>query len=148
MADLVLAGVTIPPLTAADPGDAGAWTPGTYYALPPIGRAPREADPEYDERDVAFAGVDGVGTKRLGFRGRDIDADLVFLAADAASARAARDGLLAALRAGRFGATVPGGTARPSCRLRRGGFRDVRSFTLGGRYCLLCAAGARQLALS
>lgn len=143
MANLSLGAATIQPCTAA--GATTPWTVGTYYALPPVGNPPLEGDAEYDELPVAFAGVDGVGTKNLGFRGRDITIDLLFVQASEAAAQTAKNALIAALRVARFSVTVPGGTARPGCRLKRGGFSDGRWLTISRRHVLFCTVQIRQM---
>lgn len=148
MANLSIAGLTIKPIVEANPGDGTAWTDGNYYALAPLGMPPLEMDPEYEEMPVAFAGVGGMGTKQLGFRGRDINFDMIFLGADESTVQTARNAMITTLQAGRFNCTVPGGTQRNNCRLKRGGFRETRWFVIGQKHALQCAVQVRQLDLA
>lgn len=145
---LVLAGTNYDATTAAKSGSASAWTVATYYALPPLGNPPLEGPAEYDERVIGFTGIDGLGTKNLGFRGRDIDLEMIFLATTKANAETAKNALFTALRAARFSVTLPGGTARPSCRLKKEGFKQLREFALGGRTAIHCSVNIRQLNLT
>lgn len=142
---LSLAGSPISPIS-----DAGTETvaAATYYAIDPIGKPPAEGDPEYEEMPVSFAGVDGVGTKGLGFRGRDIYVEVLFVATSKANARTAKNSLITTMRNARFSVTVPGSTARPSCRMVPGGFVDLKEMTLNGKHVLHCGLKIRQMGTS
>lgn len=142
---LALAGTNYNPITSADPGNSDTWTAGVYYATSPLGKRPLEQDPEYDELPQKFAGVPGVGTKNLAANGRDIDIQLIFLNTSESAIETARNALITTLRAARFSVTVPGGTARASCRLKRGGFKEIEAFTIGRRFAMLCEVNIRQM---
>ena len=143
MASLVVAGVTIPPIT--DAATAFLWGTGIFYALPPLGQQPFENEEEFDELPIVFPGVDGVGIKNMGFRGRDIDTVLIYLNVDQAASEASKVTMLTALQGKRFSITVPGGTARNNCKIKRGGFRLQRGYTIGGRFALQAAVTFRQM---
>jgi len=145
MADLELAGDTIAPIVEADTSPGDAYAIGTFYALAPLGNVPLEHDPEYDEMPLAFPGVDGVGTKNMGFRGRDIDIELIFLNSTESNIRTAKDTLIDKMAKKRFTVTVPGGTQRPSCKLKRGGARELFISHLGGRMSMKVRINVRSM---
>jgi len=150
MGTLALAGASYADLTQS----LGAATPleGVYYALPPYGDAPCEDAPEYEDVQMSFPGVDGVGIKRLGFRGRNIRVTLVILGMTKANCEARKDTLFASLTPlARFSITLPGGTARPGCRLLPGGASSESWSSVGvpgaTRNVLIVKLNLRQMSL-
>ena len=120
MATFNAAGISFKPINEAfQPG--GVITSDGYYAIDPIGEPPREGPPEYEEVEVSFPGVDGVATKRLGFRGRSIWATLVFVGTDKADVQTLVETATTAFAVqARYEVKLPGGSARPGCKLARG----------------------------
>lgn len=144
-----IAGQNYSSFDAAFAGAVSTPAAGVYTALPPYGGPPREGSPEYEEILVTFLGVDGVGTKQGGFRGRDIDIDIVIADTSKANVETARNALLALLpTTSRVSVTVPGGTARPGCKLKRGSGKVEEWFTIGTAICCRLTLNIRQMSLS
>ncbi len=126
--------------TVVEPAD------GTYTAVAPFGIPPREGSPEYEELLVTYAGVSGVGTKQLGFRGRDITIDLISTATSRSTIETARNGILSGMTpTSRFSVTIPSGTARLGTKLKRGGCTVKSWFTIGTKTCCLYTLELRQM---
>ena len=144
MADsLSLAGSTFESIATAK---GVPWTNGSYYAVPPLGQPPLEHSEEFEEMPVAFPGVGGVGIKNLGFRGQDIDLELIFINATQVAIESAFNSLMNALTETRFSVTVPGGTAHTTnVELKRGGMRKERWFNIGGKLGLLVSLALRKM---
>jgi len=116
--------------------NGGVTTPtaGVYTALPPYGLPPSESSPEYEELLVTFAGISGVGTKQMGFRGRNIVVDLVIVGATKSAVESSKNTLFGTMpTTSRFSVTIPGGTARPGCKLVRGSGMIKDWSTLDGK---------------
>ena len=146
MATLSIGTQNFSPLSEASADPA---TVGWYFAMPPVGPVPSEGEAEYDLMPIHIPGVDGMGTKNMGFVGRDIDAVVVYLAASESAAETAKNTFLALLGPTlRVSVTVPGGTARPSCKLKRGGAKTLGWFTMNSRHGLILQLNLRQLGLS
>ncbi len=92
---------------------------GIYYCLDPFGDPPREGPLEYDEMSVKFTGkLDGFGRKRMYWKGREIYVDLVVADTDDQAAETRKNTFFDTITGlARFSITVPGGTARPGCKL-------------------------------
>jgi len=151
MGQMIIAGLAIQDITQAFAG--GEPAAGVYYALPPYGEAPMEDAPEYEDVQLSWPGVDGSGIKRLGFRGRNIHATIVILGDSKAACEAIKDSLFTSWTPlARFSITIPGGSARPGCRLLAGG-ATFESWSNLGRLGTTMLAGVlkasfRQLSLS
>lgn len=122
MPNLSLAGANYPDMTqSCNDGPNVDMLPGVYYALPPFGMPPQEHAPIYQELQVTYPGVDGIGVKRMGFRGRPITCDMVVLAASKSDCETYKNALFAALTPlASFSVQVPEGTLRTNCRLLGG----------------------------
>lgn len=132
-----------------DSNSTGSFVAGIYYAKDILGNPPFEGNPEYEEMPIAYAGIDGIGTKNLGFRGRDINLELISLGSTQTIAKGAINTLLATLTPGlRVSVTVPGSSARPSCKLKRDGCKELSWFTFGGMCAIKFSLAIRQLGLS
>lgn len=141
---LELAGTAYSGIFAA--GATDPWTAGIYYAKDSLGSPPMEnADPEDEEMPITFFGVPGVGTKNGGFRGRDIECEMIAINSTLALCQTAKNALIAILKAGRFTVTVPGGTQRPSCKLKRAGAPEMGWMNIGGKVGLKFALKIRQM---
>lgn len=130
--------------------NGGGITPadGTYTACDKLGRPPMEGPPEYEEIPVNFLGVDGTAFKQGGFRGRDVTIDIIIIAASPTAREVARNALLALFpNTSRITVTIPGGTARPGCKLIRGGANVKENFSIGGKFCLSMTLQIRQFSL-
>jgi hypothetical protein len=122
---------------------------GVYTAIDKMGRPPMEGDPEYDQIPVKYLGVDGVGMKLGGFNGRNILIDIIIIAASPTARETARNALIATMPVtSRFSVTIPGGTARPGCKLVQGGAQVKENFCISGKFCLSMTLNIRQMSLS
>lgn len=91
---------------------------GGCYLIEPIGNSPVESAPMYEEQHVVYPGVDGMGIRRYGFRGRIIIVEMGFLGADKTSCETDKNTFHTSVSAlASFSITLPGGTARTYCRL-------------------------------
>lgn len=127
MGNFVVNGNTIKPLDQCWTQGGGKPLAGLYYALDPYGEAPRAGAPEYEELPVTFPGVDGVGLKRFGFRGRDINATICVIGATKAACETTWAAFGTSItQLARYTITMPGGTVLQGCKLTRGGGRLVR----------------------
>ena len=123
--------------------------PGVYYALGDLGSPPTEGPPMYSELEVVFPGLDSIGIKRMGFRGRMINCRLLFVAADKAGVETAKNAFFALITPlASFSITVPGGTARPSCRLVSGAGNSGTWLQMGGRLVLAVDMEFKQMRLT
>lgn len=130
---------------------AGATSPtaGVYTALAPYGDPPQEGSAEYEEIPVSYLGVDGVGTKQGGFRGRNLTIDMVIIGATKSACMSSHATLLATMpTTSRFSVTVPGGTARPGCKLLRGSGKITKWETLDNKIVALLTLEIRQMSLT
>lgn len=113
-----LAGGSYSPLHTAYTG--GVPANGTYFPNSPVGTPPYETHEQKDEREIAFPGRDSFGTKNYGKRGRRIFCEMVFISTTKSNVETLKNTLFGNLEsATSFSVTVPGGTPRPSCRLKR-----------------------------
>lgn len=127
MGQMIINGITVKSLDQCWTAVGGRPLAGTYYALEPYGEAPRASAPEYEELAVTFPGVDGVGIKRFGFRGRDVFATLCIIGADKAAVETAWTALSTSVtQLARYSITMPGGTVYQGCKLVKGGGRVTR----------------------
>jgi hypothetical protein len=93
-------------------------TLGGCYLIEPIGNAPVESAPMYEEQHVVYPGVDGMGVRRYGFRGRIIIVEMGFLNLTKTLCETDKNTFHTSVSAlASFSITLPGGTARSYCRL-------------------------------
>ena len=130
---------------------AGANFPadGIYYPTgnpPDYGQPPQESDPQYDRRQVKFAGVAGQGEKDFGFLRRQIWIDLIFVG-DKSGVETAKAALLATLATNtRYTIAMPGGASRQGCKLRPIGRSTQKA--IGEKICLCVPFTFEQLSES
>jgi hypothetical protein len=118
---------------------------GVYTALAPYGEPPVIGSPETEEMMVTYFGLDGIGGKQGGFRGRDLTVELISAAITKATAQSQIDSIINGMpTSARFSVTIPGGSALQGWKLKRGGGRVKRWFTLGGLVCGLFTLELRQ----
>ncbi len=138
MASISLNGIAYSSLDLAFAAGADTPTAGTYYVLPPYGDPPSETARKYDDLVFSFPAVDGMGIKRLGFRGRLLRVQL--LIADTTKAETegrhntlcgTLDGLL------RYTVILPGGTTRPGYRLIPGAVSQQWLPSIGSKFICL-----------
>jgi len=138
-------------LSAAWTGEVGTEGPnaGHYYATPPFGNPPYEGAAEYQDLEISLPSVDGIAIKRLGFRGRPIYTRLVFVGSTKSAVEADKNAMFANFTAlGSFAITLPGGTARPSCRIVHGSAGTGEWQYMGGQYCLFIDVAFKQIRLT
>lgn len=146
--DTAIAGTTYKSLEHAYNGGVTTPAAGVYTALPPYGLPPWEASPEYEEMPITYLGLDGVGTKQGGFRGRNIGVDIVIIGAAKSDIETSKNALFAAMpTTSRFSVTIPGGTARPGCKLVRGSGEIKDWSTLDGKILACLMLRIRQMSL-
>ena len=123
---------------------------GHYYATPPFGNPPYEGAAEYQDLEISLPSVDGIGIKRLGFRGRPIYARLVFVGPTKAVVEDDKNAMFANFTAlGSFPIHVPGGlAARPSCRIVHGSAGTGEWQYIGGQMCLFIDVAFKQIRLT
>jgi hypothetical protein len=115
---VAIAGTQYDPFQVGFTGAPAVLAAGTYFALPPLGNPPTEGPAIYEERLIGIAGVDGIATKRMGFRGRRISVTMVFADTTKNGVETKKNTFFSAIVAqAAFSITVPGGTARPKCKL-------------------------------
>lgn len=155
MGSLLIAGTEYPDFAQAwgvgtpAPGGIEGPVAGTYYAIGDLGSPPHEGPPLYAELEVVFPGVDGVGTKRMGFRGRMITCRLIFVDEDKTGCETRKNALFAAITPlASFSVRVPGGTTRPSCRIVSGAGNSGSWLQMGGMMCLVVDLELKQMRLT
>ena len=142
---------TIPGVASLEPFDTAFTDPssptaGSYYAVPPIGEPGRESAADYEELMNTWPGVDNVGIKRLGFRGRKLMFDVVIVGASKSACETTKNTILDAASAlARYTAKVDGGTSRPGCKLVKGSGNITRWFTIGTKICCILELHLIQL---
>lgn len=104
----------------------------------------RVSEPRYEQRTYSFPGVDGVGLKKFGFRGRTIKGTVVYVESSAAAVRAAVEADRTALANETFSTTPPGGTTLTDCLLRKLPDGPLRTAG-GGLYFMRTELTLRQL---
>lgn len=113
---LTIKGNTYQPFNAV----TAAMTNGTYYCVPGMGAGapPRETAPEFEDIEIMFPTVPGIGTTRVyPFGPRMITCDLAFvntLAGALAAAASLRDSLT---QLARYTIVLPGTLTRNGCKL-------------------------------
>jgi len=126
----------------------GAPTAGTFYATGDFGNPPYEGPPQYQDLEITLPGVDGVGIKRLGFRGRPIFVRMAFIGLTKSDCETAKNDFYANITPlASFGVTLPGGTARPSCRIVHGSAENGQWVYWGGMMVLLVDIQLKQMRL-
>lgn len=147
-----VAGYTYGELASAfGPGMTGIEGPfiGTYYTTGEFGNPPSEGSPEYQDMEITLPGVDGVGIKRLGFRGRPIFARMAFVGSTKTEAETEKQLFFDKITVlTSFDMQVPGGILRPSCRIVHGSATQGQWTYAGGMYILLVDVAFRQIRLT
>jgi hypothetical protein len=122
---------------------------GHYYATPPFGNPPFEGAAEYQDLEITLPGVDGIGVKRLGFRGRPIYARLAFIGDTKAEVETDKNAMFAKFVAlASYSIQLPGGTTRPSCRIVHGSAGRGEWQYMGGKFCLFVDVQFKQCRLT
>jgi len=152
MATMLIAGESVHDFAQAwgvgDPAPGGLTGPtaGNYYAIGDLGSPPFEGPSMYSELEIVFPGLSGVGIKRMGWRGRLITCRLLFVDTTKALVETRKNALFALITPlASFSITVPGGTARPSCRLIAGGGNSGTWMQMGGRFVLAVDLEFKQM---
>jgi len=112
-----MAAWTVGAVSFADPlgiSNAAGLVAGRYW----LGNV-RAGAPEFERRLYGFPGVDGLGVKRFGFRGRTIAGEVAYLQAGLAVLQAAFEADRAALADTLFSTTLPDGAAHGHCQVAR-----------------------------
>lgn len=123
-------------------------TIGTYYATGEFGNPPYEGPAQYQDMEITLPGVDGIGIKRMGFRGRPIFVRMVFVGEYKAETELAKNGFFSLITPlASFSITLPGGAARPSCRIVHGSAENGQWTYMGGKICLLVDVQFKQMRL-
>lgn len=113
-------------------GLAGAGVAGTYYSTEPFSPSPMAHSPQYEDQMITFPGIDGVGRKRFGFRGRRITCHLVAIDTTKAGCETKKETAFSnANGLARFSVTMPGGSAMQGCTLGRDGGSVTNWMTIG-----------------
>jgi len=121
---------------------------GTYYATGTFGNPPYEGPAQYQDLEITLPGVDGIGIKRLGFRGRPIFVRMAFIGPTKAQAETEKNNFFSNITAlASFSITLPGGTARPSCRIVHGSAENGEWQYIGGQMMLLVDVQFKQMRL-
>lgn len=122
---------------------------GKYYCTGEHGNPPVEGAPEYQDMEITLPGVDGIGIKRLGFRGRPIYFRMAFIGETKTIAERNKNEFFEELTAlASFTVTVPGGTLRPSCRIVHGSAQSGQWAYWAGKMVLLVDVTLRQMRLT
>lgn len=136
MANFVAGGVTF------QPGEnAPSLASGKFWLHRKVGER-QETAVEYE-----FPGVDGVGVKWLGFRGRRIEVEVMYKGATQADVLSAWDADMTALSGTTFSVTVPDYPAAfENCRLIPNGFPAGEVYPLpGGGFIMQTTIAMRQM---
>jgi hypothetical protein len=122
---------------------------GTYYATGEFGNPPYEGPAQYQDMEITLPGVDGIGIKRMGFRGRPIFVRMAFIGLTKAACEGAKNNFFASITPlASFSITLPGGTARPSCRIVHGSAETGQWQYMGGMMVLLVDVQFKQMRLT
>jgi len=106
---------------------------GVYYAIPPLGHAPRMGPEQNDWMPVDFGGIDGVWTKDRGFRRREIFVQLVILGSSKADVESKLNTLqTSVIQRARYTITMPGGTQLQGCKVVTGQCTPISEDCWGG----------------
>lgn len=123
--------------------------PGNYYAIGDLGSPPHEGPPMYSELEIVFPGMDGIGIKRMGFRGRMITCRILFVDSTKDLVETRKNAFFTLITPlASFSVQVPGGTSRPSCRLVAGGGTLGTWMQMGGRFVLAVDLELKQMRLT
>ena len=155
MANMTIAGQDVPDFAQAwglgNPAPGGVNGPqnGIYYALGDFGSPPHEGPPMYSELEIVFPGLDGIGIKRMGFRGRLISCRVLIVGSIKDEVEILKDAffdLITPLAS--FSVKIPGGNVRPSCRLVSGGGNSGTWLQMGGKLVLAVDLEFKQMRLT
>lgn len=121
---------------------------GTYYATGEFGNPPYEGPAQYQDMEISLPGVDGIGIKRMGFRGRPIFVRMAFIGPYKGDVELAKNGFFSLITPlASFSVTLPSGTARPSCRIVHGSGENGQWVYAGGMMILLVDIQIKQMRL-
>jgi len=127
--------------------DGPVQSPG-YYATGEFGNPPYEGPPQYQDMEITLPGVDGIGIKRMGFRGRTIFARMIFVGATKAFVEGVKNTFFGDITPlASFSITLPGGVTRPSCRIVHGSAETGQWMYAGGMMMLLVDVQFKQMRL-
>ena len=122
---------------------------GVYYATGQFGNPPYEGAPEYQDMEITLPGVDGIGIKRMGFRGRPIFVRMAFVASNKTDCESFKNNFFDSITPlASFKIKLPGGVERPSCRIVHGSSARGEWSYAASMYILLVDVSFRQMRLS
>jgi len=122
---------------------------GIYYCTGEFGNPPSEGAPEYQDMEISLPAVDGLGIKRMGFRGRPIFCRLAFVGTTKSQCETLKSNFFDTITTlASFTITLPGGTARPSCRIVHGSATTGQWTYANGVFMLLVDMSFRQIRLT
>jgi hypothetical protein len=122
---------------------------GTFYATGEFGNPPYEGPAQYQDMEITLPGVDGIGIKRMGFRGRPIFVRMVFVGATKSACEGNKDTFFSNITGlSSFSIKLPGGTTRPSCRIVHGSAENGQWQYAGGMMMLLVDVQFKQMRLT
>lgn len=149
MGQIIIAGTTINDIASAwDAAGTVGPSVGIYYGHgSDFGPAPAVGPKQYQDMEFSFPGVDGVGIKRFGFRGRMITARLMFINSSpnfTVAAKSSFDELVVPLDS--FTIQIQG-ESYPCCRLVQGSGTGSTWFYFQDRHCIMSDYQFRQVRL-
>jgi len=104
----------------------------------------RVGTPLYERRAYGFPGVDGLGIKSFGYRGRELSGTVVYVQSGLTALRNAINSDRDALANSTFSSTPPGGSALPNCQLETLSDGEIRAAG-NGLYIMKTELVLRQL---
>lgn len=144
---VVLNGITYTSWDDAFTGGLSSPGNGIYYALRPDGLPPAFREPVFDDRSVSYPGVDGRGKKRYGYRGRQIDIELIVVGSTLGGAETAITNLLSGTaglkKLARYTVAMPGGTSFDGCTLAA--CSRLSEFKCGTKICVFMGLTFEQM---
>lgn len=120
---------------------------GEYLAWPPIGDAPSDNGPEFNQIAIPYAGSTTVYTKNVCFLGQDFTFTAVFMDSSPSAAYAAKKDFIDSLVSpnGTFSMTWVDGSSYDNCILKQGGAQDLKLIALNTKSALFCKISIRSL---
>lgn len=123
---------------------SGSLAQGAYYSTDKLGAPPYVGRPIYEETDVTFDGVDGVGRIRRGFRSRGISATLIW-AGSLNYCHTSRDTFFAnASQLARYSIALPSGNTYQGCK-PSGNWMSQSWLNMDGKCLTICNVEFEQL---